>query len=305
MSNATDQAAPATRPTEPAASDWRTVNLEVLRSIEKLPSLSSVVAEFLELSRREYFTAKDFEAVISKDQALVARLLKLANSGLYGRPRNIRAIPEAVVLVGLENMKRIVFAVSTEGLTRLSLDNYHYEPSRGYWMHSTAVGLAARAVVAVLPDKPLHGEEAFVAGLLHDVGKLIVDDFLDPGPGPRVVSLDEERQAVGLDHAELAQYILEQWRLPESIVDAIHQHHTPLAQAGVHPGARVLQLAQVLVETWRVGHGEPIDLSRDFDPEPHAELIAAVALPPAKLPQVVWDLRQNLTGIDKIYPAVR
>lgn len=280
---------------------WRAVKLDVLRSIEKLPSLSSVVAEFLELSRREYFTAKDFEAVISKDQALVARLLKLANSGLYGRARNIHSIPEAVVLVGLENMKKIVFAVSTEGLTRKRLRNYDYDPARGYWMHSTAVGLAARALIEVLPEKPLHGEEAFVAGLLHDVGKLIVDDHLDSEPGKRRISLEEEAEAVGLDHAELAQYVLEQWRLPETIVTAIRDHHRPLDHPDVDPGARVLQLAQVVVETWHVGHGEPIDLSCEFSAEPHQDLIDLVGLPAAKLPQLVWDVRQNLTGIEKLY----
>ena len=280
---------------------WRAVNLDVLQSIDDLPSLSSVVTEFLELSRREYFTAKDFETVIAKDQALVARLLKLANSGLYGRPRNIHSIAEAVVLVGLENMKKIVFAVSTEGLTRLHLHNYDYEPGRGYWMHSTAVGLAARALIAVLPQKPLHAEEAFVAGLLHDVGKLIVDDYLDRVPGKRAISLTEEAEAVGLDHAELAEYILKQWRLPENIVAAIRDHHAPLDRADVTGGARVIQLAQVVVNTWGVGHGEPIDLSPDFEAEPCQDLIDQVGLPAAKLPALVWDIRQNLTGIEKLY----
>jgi putative nucleotidyltransferase with HDIG domain len=290
-----------TDPTTGNEVGWRAVNLDVLKRIEELPSLSSVVSEFLELSRREYFSAKDFEAVISKDQALVARLLKLANSGLYGKPRNIHSIPEAVVLVGLEHMKRIVFAVSTEGLTRLRLRNYDYEPSRGYWMHSTAVGLAARAIMEMLPEKTLHAEEAFVAGLLHDVGKLIVDDYLDPEPGKRRVTLAEEADAVGLDHAELAEYILQQWRLPDTIVSAIRDHHMPLARTDAAAGARVLQLAQVLVETWRIGHGEPVDLSPDFDPEPHAELLDRVGLPTTKLPQVVWDVRQNLTGIESLY----
>jgi HD-like signal output (HDOD) protein len=200
---------------------WRPVNLDVLRRIEELPSLSTVVSEFLELAGREFFTAKDFEAVISKDQALVARLLKVANSGLYGKSRGIHSIPEAVVLVGLDTMKKLVFSVSTEVLTRLRLKNYDYEPSRGYWMHATAVGLAARALIEVLPCKPLHAEEAFVAGLLHDIGKLIVDDFLDPAAGKRDVTLAEEIAAVGFDHAELAEYILRSWRLPESIVVAI------------------------------------------------------------------------------------
>lgn len=286
--------------THPGGTAWRSVNLEVLERCEDLPSLSSVVAEFLELSRREFFSAKDFEAVISKDQALVARLLKVANSGMYGRSRSIHSIPEAVVLVGLENMKKIVFAVSTEGLTRLRLKNYDYEPSRGYWMHSTAVGLAARALVAVLPQNPLHGEEAFVAGLLHDVGKLIVDDFLDASAGKRDVTLAEEIAAAGLDHAQLAEYVLRQWRLPDSLVTAIRDHHRPL-DADAVPGARILQMAEIVVDTWRVGHGEPIDLSPDFDPASHAELMALLGLSAGKLPQLIWDIRQNLTGIEKLY----
>ncbi len=280
---------------------WRAVNLDVLRRIETLPSLSSVVSEFLALARQEYFSAKDFEAVISKDQALVARLLKVANSGLYGKARSIHSIPEAVVLVGLENMKKIVFAVSAEGLTRLRLQNYDYEPSRGYWMHSTAVGLAARGIIAVLPDKPMHAEEAFVAGLLHDVGKLVVDDFLDPDGGKRDVPLAEEEEAVGLDHAEVAEYLLEQWRLPDSIVESIHQHHQPLSQGGVAPGARVIQLAQVLVNTWRIGHGEPVDLSADFEPARHRQLMEAVGLPENRIPQLIWDVRQHLAGIETLY----
>ncbi|MEZ4389173.1 MAG: HDOD domain-containing protein [Candidatus Krumholzibacteriia bacterium] len=280
---------------------WRSVNLDVLQRIDDLPSLSSVVAEFLELTRREYFTAKDFETVISKDQALVARLLKVANSAMYGRPRRIHSIAESVVLVGLDQMKRIVFSVSTEGLTRTRLKNYAYESNRGYWMHSTAVGLAARAIIDVLPQKPLHGEEAFVAGLLHDVGKLIIDDFLDAEMGPRRVTREEEIAAIGLDHAELAEYILGQWKLPESIVESIRDHHCGLDDAGTPAGARLLQLAEAIVCAWRVGEVEEIDLSIDFDPEPHRALLASLGLTDPQLPQVIWDVRQNLAGIEKLY----
>ncbi len=282
---------------------WRNVNLDVLRRVDELPSLSNVVTEFLALVRREFFSAKDFEAVISKDQALVARLLKLANSGLFGKSRSIHSIPEAVVLVGLENMKKIVFSVSTEGLTRLRLKNYYYEPSRGYWMHSTAVGLTARAIIEVLPSKPLHAEEAFAAGLLHDVGKLIVDDYLDPAGGKRTISLAEEAEAIGLDHAELAEYILHQWRLPESIVTAIRDHHRDPAAGEVDGGAQVLQLAQIICANWSIGKGEPIDLSQDFDPEPYADSLQRVGLSMAKVPQLIWDIRQHLTGLERLYPA--
>ncbi|MDY0110728.1 MAG: HDOD domain-containing protein [Candidatus Krumholzibacteria bacterium] len=285
-----------------AAPGWRAVNLDVLKRIEALPSLSTVVNEFLELTRREFFTAKDFEAVISKDQALVARLLRVANSALFGNSRRIHSIPEAVVLVGLENLKKIVFSVSTEGLTRLRLRNYNFEPSRGYWMHSTAVGLAARALVEMLPQKMLHGEEAFVAGLLHDVGKLIVDDFLDPTAGKRPITLAEEAEAAGMNHAELAEFILQQWRLPETIVLAIRDHHCGDESAVMSDGAKILQLAQIIIGTWSIGHGEPVDLSADFDPTPHADRFATVGLPLGKTPQLIWDIRQSLTGLEKLYP---
>lgn len=280
---------------------WRAVNLDVLQRIDDLPSLSSVVAEFLDLTRREYFTAKDFEAVISKDQALVARLLKVANSSLYGRPRSIHSIPEAVVMVGLDQMKRIVLSVSTEGFTRTKLVNYAYEPHRGYWMHSTAVGLAARAIVGVLPERPLHAEEAFVAGLLHDVGKLIIDDFLDPELDPRDVTLDEEACAVGLDHAELAEYILGQWKLPETIVESIRDHHRSLDLDDTPAGARLLQLAEAVVATWNIGRVPEVDLGADFDAATHRGLLERLGVSEQRLPQVIWDVRQSLAGIDKLY----
>ena len=131
------------------ANQWRTVRFEVLEKLESLPSLNSVVLEFLELSQTEFFTAKDFEAVISKDQALVARVLKLANSGLYGRSRSIHSIPEAVVLIGLESLKKIVFAVSTEGLTRRTLPQLRLPEGPGL----------LDALPGCRPDQPRAGRD--------------------------------------------------------------------------------------------------------------------------------------------------
>ncbi len=282
---------------------WRHVNLQVLERIEKLPSLSAVISEFLRLCRQEFVSARDFEKVIAKDQALVARLLRVANSGMYGKSRSIRSIAEAVVLVGLANMTKIVYAVSTEGLTRNRLVNYNYEPSRGFWMHTTAVGLTARAVADAVPDRRMHPEEAFVAGLLHDVGKLIVDDFLDRTPGKRQITPAEEVEAVGLDHAELAEYILKQWKLPPAIIEAVRFHHHPEQALDDPAGAQILALSQCIVRTWRIGFHEPIDLEPEFDAESAGDLIARLQLPNAKLAQILWDVRQNLAGIEKLYPT--
>jgi HD-like signal output (HDOD) protein len=283
----------------PVAPDkqWRTVRFEVLEKLENLPSLNSVVLEFLELSQREYFTAKDFENVISKDQALVARLLKQANSGLYGRSRSINSIPEAVVLVGLESLKKIVFAVSTEGLTRRTLTNYSYHHGQGFWMHSLGVAHASRVLAEVSPACLLRSEEIYVAGLLHDVGQLIIDDFLPPGDG-NSVSCRKEIEAVGLDHTELAEHILRQWNLPESITSCVRYHHDYQQAGEWAPAAAVLCLAEGVCGHWGLGRKNPVDLSEDLPVEKFQDILDQIGLPAGKWDQVIWDIRQNLVGLD-------
>ncbi|MFO7653073.1 MAG: HDOD domain-containing protein [Candidatus Krumholzibacteriia bacterium] len=289
---------PVTAPPAPAASaTWRRIRMDVLARIETLPSLSSVVVEFLELSKREYFCARDFEAILAKDQALVARLLKVANSGLYARSRTVASIAEAVVLVGFEDMKRMIFSVSAAGLLRRSLENYAYVRPHGFWLHATGVGLAARCVARAAAPCPLRPDEAFVAGLLHDVGKLIIDDVLETAPGPRRVDLAEETSTIGLDHAELGEFILAQWNLPPSIVEAVRRHH-PGPDGRVPAVAAPVRLAQILCTGWGVGQQDPADLGVEIDLTGHDDLLETLGLSAAKVPQVVWEIRQSLVGLE-------
>ena len=282
------------------ANQWRTVRFEVLEKLESLPSLNSVVLEFLELSQREYFTAKDYEKVISKDQALVARVLKQANSGLYGRSRSIHSIPEAVVLIGLESLKKIVFAVSTEGLTRQGLPNYAYLKDQGFWMHSLSIAQTSRVLAEMSPACPLRTEEIFVAGLLHDVGKLVIDEFLPASTGVRI-SREMETEAVGLDHSELAEYILTQWNLPEGITACVRYHHDYKQAGEWATAAAVLTLAENICAHWGVGRKHPVDLSEEVPVDKFLGILDDLDLPAEKWDQVIWDIRQNLVGLGGIF----
>jgi len=280
--------------------EWKTVRFEVLESIESLPSLSIVVSEFLALARRDFFTAKDFERVISKDQALVARLLKVANSGLYGRSRTITSIPEAVVLIGVDHLKKIVYAVSSEGLTKRRLENYDYHPAEGFWLHSMGVGYATKVLVEASPRCPLHGEEGFVSGLLHDVGKLVIDGFLPHG-GPRNISRSDEVRAVGLDHSELAEYILKQWNLPSTTTTTVRFHHEYRNGGPMAAGSAALALAEGICNVWQLGRTDSMDLSADVPVETFQELISFLAIDPEKWDQTLWDIRQALVRLDEIF----
>ncbi len=282
---------------------WRSVRMDVLARVEEMPSLSRVVTEFLALARRDIYSARDFEAVLSKDQALVARLLKVANSGLFGRTGSVRTIPEAVVLIGLEHLKKIVYAVSTSGHIRRSLVHYGYHPEHGFWTHGLAVAQAAAVVAESSPACPLRGEEAYVAGLLHDVGKLVIDEFLEI-PADERVTLDHERDAVGLCHAELAEFILHQWNLPSSITGAVRHHHD-FGDAGEHAaGAAALHLGEAICGSWRVGRTDELDLGAEVPAEQHAHALDALGIPDDAWNRIIWDIQQRLVHLEDAFTGV-
>ena len=272
---------------------------ELKQFVKELPTLPVVFQELFSRMQDPDAQVSELADVIARDQALTSKILKLVNSAFYGHSQQITTISRAVIIMGFQAVRSAALAVSVFERFKDLRDTSELFSLEDFWRHSIGVSCLAKQLSLVLHR--CEPEEAFVAGLLHDVGKLIVDDFLDPAPGKRTVSLAEEEEAVGMNHAEVAEYLLEQWRLPEAIVQSIHNHHLPLSQAGVEPGARVIQMAQALVETWRIGHGEPIDLSPDFEPRQHRRLMEAVGLGESKIPQLVWDVRQHLAGIEKLY----
>lgn len=296
--------APATSDSLPT--EWASLRVDVLKRIESLPSLAPVVLEFLELTRREFFSARDFERVLAKDQALVARLLKVANSAFYGSKRQVTTIPEAVVMLGFDEMKKIVFAVSTAGWVRRSLRNYDYVEPHGFWLHAMGVGLAARCVAAVARRCPLNEEEIYVAGLLHDIGKPVLDDFLGEIGGTRPVTREDEVAAIGLDHGDLATLILRQWSLPDPLLTAVTEYHLHSRDGGeLSRFAAPVRLAHILCSAWKVGEELPMNLSEDVDLAEHAGLLEVLGLPRERVPQLVWDVRQNLVGLEERFTFER
>jgi putative nucleotidyltransferase with HDIG domain len=272
----------------------------VLAQIESLPSLATVVGEFLQLSKQKYFTATDFENILIKDQALVARLLKVANSSFFGCPRPIETVHEAIVLMGMDNMKNIVYAVSSSGLLRKNMKCYNY-PDKGYWLHSTAVAIAAGAIVDQVGCKDLGGEEGFVAGLLHDIGKLILDDFMDPEPGLRAIDLTEERETSGFDHVELGVKILERWKISEGVTEALRFHHDFKADGQPHVGGAIVQVADRLCNAWNIGTGPVMDLGADIDLAEYEEALAVLGFSEENFNVLLRGLRKKLENIEDFY----
>ncbi len=204
----------------------------ITESIISLPTLPTVVSKMIELVDNPKTSAASLARLISTDQALTARILKLANSAYYGFPREISTVNMAIVVLGFNTVKDMGLSLSVLDVFKGGPDSFWFDVAK-YWEHSIGCGVAAR----MLARKywPRLAAEAFVAGLLHDIGKIILNQYA-PKEFAEVMSavaqgpleLDEaELKIIGTGHAQVGAWLAEKWKLPRIIVEGIKYHHCP------------------------------------------------------------------------------
>jgi putative nucleotidyltransferase with HDIG domain len=197
---------------------------------------------------------------LSTDQALVSNLLKLANSALYGFSRQVATVTEALVLVGRRRVRSLVLAASTASLLQPEVAGYRLAKGE-LWRHALACGVCARLIAD--QSRKVPAEEALVAGLLHDLGKVILgrwawqrfQEIMQYGQAKEVSFLEAERAVLGFDHAQVGAKIAARWMLPEGLTTAIAAHHQPSGLSPIPPLAAVVHVADCLVLMMGVGLG--------------------------------------------------
>jgi len=170
--------------------------------------------------------------VIEFDPGLTANLLQLANSAYFGWSGRIKTVKEAISRLGTNRIFQMVLCMSVAPLVRKPVKGYDME-SDGLWKHSIATAICAEQLAKNLNIS--NSEEAFTAGLLHDMGKILLGTFveIDDEPIKNLVATEglsfneAERQVLGIDHAEAAAELLQYWKLPENVVAAARWHHSP------------------------------------------------------------------------------
>lgn len=238
--------APDTTTTRWPMGDWA-------QCIGRLPSMpGAFIAAVDVLSRDDVPAAACIEA-IERDQALTVRMLRLANSSFYGAPGQVSRVGDAVQMLGLRTVASTLAAISLRAmLGALRCEGFSFET---YWRHSLCTAISARELARLVS---LDAGQAFLLGLLHDVGKLILamtSPALEAQALQRCrregVSLHEaEREVFGVSHAEVGAAVARQWDFPARIADAIAGHHSP---APIPPGER-LDLCHLLPLANRLAH---------------------------------------------------
>src|SRR5213594_3702778 len=194
---------------------------------KNLPTIPAVLARVLGLVEREDSSTRDLVDLIEHDQALTGKMLRLANSAFFGQSRRVATIPRAVMLLGFSTVRNLALGVKVWDAMAHGIPPERLEE---LWMHAVMVAVASKVLAAKLPAG--DPDEAFTAGLLHDVGRLVLATrFKDAywtaaaradGEGSIV---DVEQQAFGVHHAEVGGWLLEALGLPPSIVEAARLHH--------------------------------------------------------------------------------
>jgi len=204
---------------------------EILLKLESFPIFPKAGVKILALLNDSKSSLTEIEKVFCYDPGLTANFLKLANSAFFGIPSKISSVKQAIVLLGNNRLKQIILATSTSKIMCKELPGYDLKAG-DLWRHSIAVSNAA---VALAKFKKLSKpNNVYTHGLLHDVGKLVLGEFVENHFKTinQLVSngmslIVAENMVLGTDHAEIGAQILSQWSFPPDVVNAIRFHHNP------------------------------------------------------------------------------
>ncbi|MDR4505149.1 MAG: HDOD domain-containing protein [Candidatus Scalindua sp.] len=234
--------------------------VKLLNKIEELPPLPQSIPQILDITRNPDSSAHDLTKVFERDPTLAAGILKLANTAYYGFNRKISTISHAVVCLGFNTIRSIALTASTHGMLSNGIDAYHLEKGM-LWQHSTACAICARMIAQHVKYKDC--EEAYIAGLLHDIGKIILSSFAEEQYDEIIEkTMDNktpynvaELEVLGYDHPQIGGKIIEKWNLPPALVEAVQYHHQPEKAENNTILTYIVHLADAICDMLGIGLG--------------------------------------------------
>ncbi len=237
---------------------------KIIMTAGDLPTIPVVATKVIKLMESEHATAEELAKIIASDPAVAARVMKISNSAFYGCQRQIQSLSSAIVILGYNTLKSLVVAASVKqvykpfGLTEKML-----------WEHSFGAGLAARIIAS--NTRLANEEDAFLAGLFHDIGKTIMNSF-DNDKFQHVtqrcynegMAFEDIEQAVyPYTHAEVGAYVIKKWNFPETLMNSVLHHHD--LEFGKDDDSYLVQLtavvslADLFCQKLGIGEREPRD----------------------------------------------
>ncbi|HEX2955913.1 MAG TPA: HDOD domain-containing protein [Chitinispirillaceae bacterium] len=232
-----------------------------LESISSIPTLPVVIDKLARLLQNPKTSAEEVGKAITTDQALASKVLKLVNSAFYGFPGKISTITHAIVILGFSTIKNVVLTASIFDAFRKQgtiIDGFDLEQ---FWLHSIACGAAAQSIAKTTGHN--QKEECFIAGLIHDIGKIILcqnlpEDFRDAHRHARehsVLFFESEKTLFDVTHQEIGGFLTQKWNLPKDLQNAVKFHHDPSPTRDHYTMTAIVHCADIFIRALDYGNG--------------------------------------------------
>jgi putative nucleotidyltransferase with HDIG domain len=238
--------------------------IEYIKNNQQIATLPTVATKILKMIRSDNFNINEISHVVESDPGLTLKLIKVANSPLYGMRTQISSVNHAIMTLGLNKLTNIVLSISlySKFLANKQGEFAHYMDL--FWQHSAATGAVSKHLCQIL--KQNYKEMEFLGGLLHDIGKLTMLQY-DTKKYVEVINLIEksgmrdieaEKQVFGLHHLEVGREIAIQWQLPKELIEIISLHNSPYTSRENHLLISIIRFSDILCEMWGEGFFEGI-----------------------------------------------
>jgi HD-like signal output (HDOD) protein len=232
---------------------------DLLKGLVQVSSLPVVYTKINEAVNSPQSSMKDISDIISDDPGLTSRLLQLVNSAFYSFPSRIETVSRALFIVGTQQLRDLALATSIMSLFRgIPGELVNME---SFWKHSVACGLAAK-ILATYRRCEMNVERFFAAGIVHDIGRLIIYKKMPETAREMIVRCKEnrellylvEKEVIGFDHSDLGRVLVQYWNLPPSLEEVVAYHHSP-RQARRYPiETAVVHIADIIAHAMQFGN---------------------------------------------------
>ena len=203
----------------------------IMTQVKSFPGMPATAARLMPLLQNPDASASKIEDILKYDPGLTANILKLTNSAYFGLPSRVSSVRQAIMLLGWKRLLQLVMTMCMSALMKKPVPGYDL-PRGALWRHSVAVSVAADLLVKSLSIS--DADEVFTAALLHDIGKLVLGDYVQEdlekieGMVTKGISFEvAEFVVLGTNHATIGARILQNWSLPQELVNAVSWHHDP------------------------------------------------------------------------------
>ena len=272
----------------------------IMAKIDAFPSIPGSTVKLLKMLEDSETPVQAIEDVLRLDPGMTANVLRLTNSAYIGLTSKVGSVKRAVMLLGMNKIKQLVMASCVGAVMDGPIPGYDL-PAGELWRHSIAVSVAAEGLSREL--KLTETEDIFTAALLHDVGKLILGQFIQDdlaavqaAAGSDVSFEIAEKEVLGVDHAEIGARILAHWSLPADLVHAVRWHHDPEGAEAANRTTDVVHVANVLCLMMGIGVGR-----EGLQYEPSPEVTHRLGLKPLTLERVASQTLQWIEELSDVF----